>query len=65
MKISVLPILIAGLAALTPARGQAPTELPTLPQVTGAWINAGNPQRSMIQSVGVRFDRNAFGSVRK
>ncbi|RYD35116.1 MAG: hypothetical protein EOP87_07915, partial [Verrucomicrobiaceae bacterium] len=29
-----------------------------LPAVTSSWINAGSPQRSMIQSIGVKFSRN-------
>ncbi len=34
------------------------------PGVAGPWINAGHPQRSMIQAVGVRFDRNVSALVR-
>lgn len=34
-----------------------------VPVVTDTWINAGDDQRSMIQSVGVRFDRNVVNLV--
>lgn len=34
-----------------------------VPMVTEAWINAGTAQRSMIQSIGVRFNRNIANSV--
>ncbi|MFC7336898.1 RHS repeat-associated core domain-containing protein [Haloferula chungangensis] len=33
-------------------------QTPSLPTITGSWINDGSPQRSMIQAIGVKFDRN-------
>ena len=34
-----------------------------VPVIVESWINAGSPQRSMIQSVGVRFENNASALV--
>lgn len=36
-----------------------------IPGVLEAWINNGNAQRSMVQSIGVRFDRNAVDLVKE
>jgi RHS repeat-associated protein len=35
-----------------------------VPRAVESWINTGSPQRSMIQSIGVRFDRNVAGRVK-
>lgn len=51
--------------ALILASGVIPlgAQVEELPVITGVRINAADPQRSMIQSIGVRFDRNLSDSV--
>jgi|GEM_PF-820174 len=68
MFMSLLPrstalFLLTLLAILPDARAQFPPDPAELPQVIEPWINAGQPQRSMIQTIGVRFDRNVAGRV--
>lgn len=50
-----------GLAVFVPHAATAQNDSP--PAVTSSWINAGTPQRSMIQSIGVRFERNVSNLV--
>ncbi|MBX3742522.1 MAG: hypothetical protein KF712_16165 [Akkermansiaceae bacterium] len=50
-----------GLTLFPLSHGSAQDDSP--PAVTASWINAGTPQRSMIQSIGVRFDRNVSRMV--
>ncbi len=49
--------------AILPLFVVAQTPPADLPQITGSWVNNGNPQRSMIQAIGVRFDRNVAGLI--
>lgn len=51
------------LTAATPAPAQ--NTAPDVPKITGSFVNNGSPQRSMIQAIGVRFDRNASAFIKQ